>query len=155
MVFCLGGILLGLLFFLVLSSTLRLHSRVSPWVDGSCCSRATRGTTDGTVSTTSSSRPLVRNGYPAPQDIRGTREVQVLREGNALQEHCNDGLAGVGDVGCPSLAGRHCARDLHRRDPEQLRPRRVEDVRCPSLASRHYARDSHHWSPEQVQPRRG
>ena len=47
--------------------------------------QCTRGTKDATWWVTFSSGQLVRNGYPATQDIRWTREVQVLREGGALR----------------------------------------------------------------------
>ena len=67
------------------------------------------------MSTTSSSRPLVRNGYPAPQDIRGTREVQVLREGptfQGLKTSDSDHLAGVH----PDVTMLAIARDPEHQD---------------------------------------
>ena len=48
------------------------------------------------------------------RQLIASAHLQTCRE----LEHCNDDLAEVGGVGCPSLAGRHCARDLHHWDPE-------------------------------------
>ena len=69
-------------------------------MDDSRCSCATRGTAVGTTSTTSSSRLLVRNGYPAPRDIRGTGSESL-----AGRSDLAGNLSGVG-------ARRHYARDL-------------------------------------------